>query len=82
MINEEENFLVWVTWMDELGDARQHLDELVKKLASNGRCDESEFKVELGHVYAHLNRAWHSRNQTSEITGEQNGAPSVNSQKI
>jgi hypothetical protein len=71
MINKEEDIVAWVAWMDELCDARQHLDELVQKLIGNGHCDEPEFKVYLGHIYAHLNRAWHSRNQTSEITGEQ-----------
>ncbi|MFA5982983.1 MAG: hypothetical protein WC782_03115 [Methylococcaceae bacterium] len=33
--------------------------------------EESEFTVYLGHVYSHLNRAWHSRNQVEEISREQ-----------
>jgi len=36
--------------------------------------DEAHFAVDLGHVYAHLNRAWHARNQPSEMTSEQRDA--------
>ena len=29
--------------------------------------DESEYAVQLGHVFAHLNRAWNSRNLKGQI---------------
>jgi hypothetical protein len=32
---------------------------------------EAEFATYLGHVYAHLNRAWNGRNLAAEATDEQ-----------
>jgi len=28
---------------------------------------EEEFRIHLGHVFAHLNRAWHMRNAADEL---------------
>jgi hypothetical protein len=38
-----------------------------------GGVDEADFAVQLGHVFAHLNRAWHGRKDTAldGITVEQ-----------
>lgn len=56
----------------ELDEAREHLEALVNEMTESGVIDEeSEFTVYLGHVYSHLNRAWHSRNQVEEISREQ-----------
>jgi hypothetical protein len=40
-------------------------------MAASGAIEEEEFGVELGHVYAHLNRAWHARGQGGEVSTEQ-----------
>jgi hypothetical protein len=32
--------------------------------------DDATFAVHLGHVYAHLNRVWHSRNSAAEISDD------------
>lgn len=71
MINKTENPVSWTLLLTELDEAREHLESLTNKMNETGSIDDSEFSVDLGHVYAHLNRAWHSRNQDAEITEEQ-----------
>jgi hypothetical protein len=71
MINKKENYAEWTLLAEELNEAREHLSEIVAKMIASNNYDDSEFSVDLGHVYAHLNRVWNSRNQTSEITEEQ-----------
>lgn len=57
MINETDNHVAWVLLIDELDEAREHLTELTNRMYHDGRIDESEYAVRLGHIYAHLNRA-------------------------
>jgi hypothetical protein len=71
MINREENYLGWARLMTDLDDAREHLEKLANEMNQAGAIGDEEFAVQLGHVYAHLNRVWHSRNQREEITDEQ-----------
>ena len=71
MINAKEHLVAWTLLITELDEAREHLEKLTNDMNSQSPMDESEFAVHLGHVFAHLNRAWHSRNQTSSITNEQ-----------
>jgi hypothetical protein len=70
-MNRDSRPVEWTLFLDELNDARQHLEDLIQSLMETGRSDESDFRVDLGHVYAHLNRAWHSRTHVGEITEEQ-----------
>jgi hypothetical protein len=53
-------------FMYELTDAHEHLGDLIGKLAG-GSVDEEALRVDIGHVYAHLNRAWHQSKSASEI---------------
>jgi hypothetical protein len=72
MINNKENPVAWAMLITELDEAREHLEDLINEMSESGAIDdESEFSVYLGHVYAHLNRAWHSRNQDEEISEKQ-----------
>jgi hypothetical protein len=71
MIDNTSDPVAWALLVQELDDGRQHLDALIAEMVNTGQVDEEKFRVDLGHVYAHLNRAWHSRNQTSEITDQQ-----------
>ena len=71
MINKKENPVSWALLLTELDEAREHLESLITEMNEAGAIEDSEFVVQLGHVYAHLNRAWHSRNQDGEITEEQ-----------
>jgi hypothetical protein len=67
MINQKTNPVSWIQLVSGLDDAREHLEELVNKMAADGSVDEEELRVALGHIYAHLNRAWHSRDLPEDI---------------
>lgn len=71
MINEKKHHEAWASLVTELDDAREHLEGLIQKMQQSGVIDDADFTVDMGHVYAHLNRAWHSRGQESEITEKQ-----------
>jgi hypothetical protein len=74
MINQKNNYVEYAMLLTELDDAREHLQALVNHMKDSADFDEAHFAVDLGHVYAHLNRAWHARNQPSEMTSEQRDA--------
>jgi hypothetical protein len=71
MINAKNNPVGWAMLLTELEDAREHLTALIDSLATAGEGDDVDFSIQLGHVYAHLNRSWHSRNQDDEISEAQ-----------
>jgi len=66
MISEKDCFAGWVALIDGLDEAKEHLADLTNQLHSSGQMNEAEFSVYLGHIYAHLNRAWNGRNRSSE----------------
>lgn len=57
--------------LTELEDAQEHLSNLVKQMDAAGGIEEEDFAVQLGHVYAHLNRIWHARNEEEGLKEEQ-----------
>jgi polyhydroxyalkanoate synthesis regulator phasin len=67
MIDQKKDTVPWSLLVSGLDDAREHLEKLVDEMAAKGSIDEEEFRVALGHIYAHLNRAWHSRDHSDEI---------------
>lgn len=71
MIKRDTNQVAWTLFMDQLTEAHDHLGDLIEKLAIDHDYDESCFRVDMGHVMAHLNRAWASRNIPREITEEE-----------
>ncbi len=71
MINKSEHPVAWSTFLYELDDAREHLEQLIQDLGTKESYSEGELRVDLGHVFAHLNRAWNARNISSDITTEQ-----------
>jgi hypothetical protein len=71
MINNKDNPVAWALLVTELDEAREHLESLSNEMVKSGVIEDAEFAVHLGHVYAHLNRAWNSRSQPEEITEEQ-----------
>jgi hypothetical protein len=64
------NYVGWALLMHELEDAQEHLTQLIQQLSEQIDDDEVEFRIALGHVYAHLNRAWHARNEPDGIPAE------------
>ena len=71
MINRTDHYVEYALLVTGLDDAREHLETLVNAMTETGSISEDDFAAHLGHSYAHLNRAWHARNQTSELTDEQ-----------
>ncbi|WP_233841710.1 hypothetical protein [Dyella sp. 2HG41-7] len=58
MIDKTLQPVEWASFMYELEDAREHLEKLIKDVESAPEYGETELRMDLGHVFAHLNRAW------------------------
>lgn len=72
MINQTDYPVAWALLLYEIDEVREHLESLAKQMSEAGRIDEEELEVQIGHVYAHLNRIWHRRdNGSGELTREQ-----------
>ena len=71
MINGKDHPVEWAMLSYELADAIEHLQSLSDEIVPNGSIDDADFEVQLGHVFAHLNRAWNSRNRKGEASDKQ-----------
>ncbi len=71
MISKKRDPVAWASLMYELEDAKEHLENLITDLEKDPEYDEPNLQVDLGHVYAHLNRAWHRRNMKEDFTDEE-----------
>ena len=71
MISVQEHYVAWAGLLTELDEAREHLEALVKTMSDAGSIEESVFAVNLGHVFAHLNRAWHSCKEPTQVSEQQ-----------
>ena len=67
MVDKNRHPLAWAVFMQELEDARDHLDALIRDLETEHDRGEIELRIDLGHVYTHLNRAWHWRNRLHDM---------------
>lgn len=54
----------WTMLIYELEDAQDAIRTLLKDAAENPEYSEEAFRVDIAHVYMHLNRAWNCRNAT------------------
>ncbi len=61
MLAKAKHPVAWAMWVDELSDAHEHLGDLIDQIVAESSLDEDEFRILLGHVVSHLNRAWHGR---------------------
>ena len=66
MISSESTPVAWAMFLDELEDAREHLAGMIDELVNDADFDEDMFRIYLGHIYAHLNRAWNNRHTASD----------------
>ena len=71
MINNKDNPVEWSQLMSELEDAHEHLGQLINEMQENGSIDVEAYAVDVAHVYAHLNRAWNSRNFVGDMSDSQ-----------
>lgn len=67
MINRDQHPVGWALLMYELEDAHEHLGDLIASLSARADVCEMDLRIELGHVYAHLNRAWFRRNVAEDF---------------
>jgi hypothetical protein len=58
MIDRKLQPVEWAAFLYELEDAKEHLEALIKDIGHDLDYDENNLRVDLGHIYAHLNRAW------------------------
>ena len=72
MLTNAEHPVAWTMLMYELSDAHEHLGTLIEQMAVAGAIDEPDYRIQLGHVLAHLNRAWHGRDdkELAQVRGE------------
>lgn len=71
MINRDTNPVGWSLLLNELEDAHEHLGNLIRDMSSGTEHSEEEYAIDLGHVYAHLNRAWRRRNVAEDLTDDE-----------
>ncbi|MCK8136799.1 MULTISPECIES: hypothetical protein [Gammaproteobacteria] len=67
MIDRKSNPNEWSTLLYELEDAKEHLESLITQLDAAGQIDEEDFKIQLSHIYEHVNRSWNIRNITNDF---------------
>ena len=71
MIDNENHPVAWALLIAELDEAREHMESLINEMQTNGKCDEESYRVQLGHVFAHLNRAWNGRDKATELSDDE-----------
>ena len=71
MINRTESPVGWANLLSDLEDAHEHLGNLIKEISADVEYGEPELRIDLGHVYAHLNRAWRRRLIAEDFTETQ-----------
>jgi len=71
MINRTDNPVGWAMFLSDLEDAHEHLGNLIKEITANPEYGEPELRIDLGHVYAHLNRAWRRREIAEDFTDDE-----------
>jgi hypothetical protein len=76
LINMKSAPAEWATLMYELEDAHEHLGSLIAQMNAEDDVDEVDLRIQLAHVFSHLNRAWHRRDRTDDFTNEEWAAAS------
>ncbi|KAI9130823.1 hypothetical protein [Acaryochloris sp. CCMEE 5410] len=74
MINATDSPINWALLLYELDDAKEHIESLMSQMAEQGQIDEIDFKIQIAHVYAHLNRSWNTRNLADDTAEERSSA--------
>ena len=64
MLDRSKHPVGWALFVDELNDAHEHLGNLIKEMLNDPEYEDSNLRVDLGHVLAHLYRAWNCRDCT------------------
>ncbi|MGY3088732.1 hypothetical protein ACVWYF_001772 [Hymenobacter sp. UYAg731] len=64
MIDKQTDPVAWSLLIDELKDAQDAINTLLRDANNESDYGEEEFRVDMAHAFMHLNRAWHCRNAT------------------
>ena len=67
MISMKQAPVAWAMLMYDLDDAKEDLESLLTQMQNDPEFDEECFRVRLGHVYWHLNRAWNRRTVADDL---------------
>ena len=65
MIEKAQHPLAFDQLVFHLQEAQEHIGTLVVEMCERPDYGEEEFAIDIGHLYAHINRVWNCRN--SEI---------------
>lgn len=68
MINEKDNPVERALLLYELDDARERLEALLRQMVKDEKIVDVDFGVQLGYIFAHLNRGWHSRDHKGAVS--------------
>lgn len=68
MINLRDHPVGWAELMSNLDDAYEHLGRVITEMQTDQDFDEADFAIHMGHIAAHLNRAWFCRNYPDGLT--------------
>jgi len=71
MINRNDQPVGWAMLLSDLEDAHEHLGNLIKEITADPEYAEETLRIDLGHIYAHLNRAWRRRLIAEGFTDEE-----------
>ncbi len=69
-MNKKEHHVKCAQMIDHLDEAKEHLEDLIDKMANADEFCDTFFTVDLAHIYAHLNRVCNSRNSGKLLTDE------------
>jgi len=71
MINKQNNPDGWAMLLCELEDAKEHLSNLIAEIENDPEYEVENLRIDLSHVYSHLNRAWHRRDKGDDISEQE-----------
>ena len=71
MFKKMKDPVALASFLYELEDAHEHLGQLIVEIKNDLEFDESDFRVSLAHVYAHLNRAWSMHRMGRELAEDE-----------
>lgn len=70
MISHTKNPVEWALLVMEIDEFAEHTKDLSEQMANDGKIDIEDYQIQVGHLYAHINRIWNARNHIGEITDE------------
>lgn len=63
VIRKKASLVEWAALMYELEDAQEHLTALISEINAADEFHEADLRIQLGHVFSHLNHAWHRQDK-------------------